>query len=184
MSLLYSKPLPANWEVPTFSLKGTDDKTYTLASFQDKDGLLIIFNCNHCPYAKAAWSILIDLHKEFGHKINFVGINPNNSDLYQEDSFEAMQVVVKKLGIKFPYLRDENQETAEQYEAQCTPDLYLFKKSNENFELFYHGRINDSWDDPESVTEENLKEALQKLTNNESVPINQPPSMGCSIKWK
>lgn len=184
MALVQSEPLPIGWETKDFSLKNTDEKQYSLKDFTDKKGLLIVFTCNHCPYAIASWPLIIDLYHQFGKDIAFTAINPNDEEMYPEDSFEQMKVKKVEWDIPFPYLRDETQEIAQVYKAQCTPDLYLFKNENGVFKLFYHGRINDNWQNPQAVREKNLENALKDLANNELPPKSQPPSMGCSIKWK
>ena len=91
-----------------------------------------------------------------------------------------MKVLKKKLGFDFPYLYDETQEVAKEYQAQCTPDIYLFKKNR----LYYHGQINDKWDNPEQASTEDLQEALENLINGKETNEQQTPSKGCSIKWK
>ncbi len=189
MVLLESVMLPENWQAEDFQLKGTDGKQYSLKDFKDKDGLLVIFTCNHCPYAEASWPVLIDLHQEFKNKVNFVAINPNDPETYPDDDFENMKKLVKEMELGFPYLIDATQEVAKTYKAQCTPDLYLFKKDGGKFKLYYHGRINDNWPldfarGKQKVTEENLKGALQGLMDGKEASKNQPASMGCSIKWR
>lgn len=176
--------IQAGWEAPAFRLPDTQGREYSLEDFKDKKGLLVVFTCNHCPYAKAAWPLLIELYKKHRGEVEFVGVNPNDEAAYPEDSLEVMKQKVGEWGIPFPYLRDESQEVARAYQAQCTPDSYLFKNENNVFKLFYRGRINDNWQDPENVREHNLDEALTALEKNESPPLSQPPSMGCSIKWK
>lgn len=184
MTLLYSKQLSLGWQAKDFKLKNVDAKEYSLANFSDKQGLLIIFTCNHCPYAQVAWPLLIDLHKRHKKQVHFVAINPNDAENYPEDSFAEMQKIAKELDLSFFYLRDKSQTVAKKYKAQCTPDLYLFEKNGDNWELFYHGRINDNWQNPDDVTVNNLADALQALVKGKSAPDKQPPSMGCSIKWK
>lgn len=184
MVLLESVTLIEDWIASDFKLKGTDGKEYSLKDFEEKDGLLIIFTCNHCPYAEASWPVLISLHQEFGDKVNMVAINSNDPVMYPDDDFENMKRLVKEKGIDFSYLVDETQGVAKKYKAQCTPDLYLFKKVEGKFKLYYHGRINDNWQNPEQVTEENLKEAMQSLIDGKEALKNQLPSMGCSIKWR
>ncbi len=184
MSLQYSETMSVDTLAPMFSLPGADGQTYSLESFRDKKGLLVVITCNHCPYAKASWPLITDLHKQFGHEVAFVAINPNDATAYPDDSFEVMKQKVGEWQIPFPYLRDESQEVARAYRAQCTPDLYLFHKDKGEFRLFYHGRVNDNWQEPEKVTQENLKNALQALVGGNEPPSIQPPSMGCSIKWK
>ena len=183
MTLLYSEKLPPSWEAPVFNLLGVDGKQYTLDNFQDKKGLLIIFTCNHCPYAQAAWPLLGELYQQYGTQINFAAINSNDALNYPEDSYDAMKVFAQQAKIPFPYLRDESQATARAYQAQCTPDIYLFINEAGKFKLYYHGRINDNWQDKNNVTEENLAAALSRLLQDQEPPAKQPPSMGCSIKW-
>ena len=184
MSLLYSEQLPMGWLAPDFKLKGTDDKEYSLSDFVSKKGLLIIFTCNHCPYAQAAWPLTIDLYNNFKDDIVFCAINPNDAENYTDDSFENMKSLVDELRVSFPYIRDETQEVAKEYKAQCTPDLYLFKIESNIPKLYYHGRINDNWQNPDQVKEENLKDALNGLAQDDEPPPEQPPSMGCSITWR
>ena len=179
-----SKTKPIGWEAPDFSLPATDGGNISSKDFSDKKGLLVAFTCNHCPYAKASWPLLIEFHNKFGSDIGFVGINPNDEATYPEDSFEEMKKRVPEWGISFPYLRDESQEIARAYNAQCTPDIFLFQNDSGKFKLYYHGRINDNWQKPDEVKEKNLEEALSRLTSGQDPPEVQPPSMGCSIKWK
>lgn len=184
MALLNSHELPLNWEAPNFELLNTEGEKISLKNFQDKKGLLVVFTCNHCPYAKAAWPLTIELHQKFSNDIGFVAINPNDENTHPEDSFEVMKEKKIEWNIPFDYLRDETQEVARQYKAQCTPDIYLFKNENDTFKLFYHGRINDNWQDPSAVQERNLEDAMSALSKGKEPPQNQLPSMGCSIKWK
>lgn len=173
------------WEALEFELPGTDGKTYSLADFSNAKGLVVVFTCNHCPYAKAAWPQLITLADEYkDKKIAFVGINPNDEISYPEDSFEQMKQKVKEWGINFPYLQDKSQEVAKVYDAQCTPDVYLFKQKNKKFVLYYRGRITDNWQEPERAKSYDLKDAIDSLLAGSSPPTDQIPSMGCSIKWK
>jgi peroxiredoxin len=183
MVLMDSGKSNKDFEAKDFELKDTDGSIKSLGDFKDKKGLLIVFTCNHCPYAKASWPVLVDLHAKYGDDIRFVAINPNDSDTYPEDSFETMQKRVKDWNVKFPYLRDKTQEVAKAYNAQCTPDPFLFKNDNGKFKLYYHGRIVSDWQNPEASEEHNLKDALRDLLTNKPSPSNQPPAMGCSIKW-
>jgi len=165
-----------------FDLPGTDGKNYSLNSFKNAKGLVVAFSCNHCPYARAAWPLLIKLAGGFRDKgISFVGINPNDEREHPEDSFEVMRQKINEWGINFPYLRDESQEIARKYQAVCTPDVFAF---DQNRKLYYHGRINNNWQEPEKVTKEDLKDALNLLLEGKPPPEDQIPSIGCSIKWK
>lgn len=182
MVLIQSQSLEiGKWQAPDFLLKGTDDQMHHLADSQSAKGIIVFFTCNHCPYAKASWPIMIDLANEYKNRgIKFVAINAN-APVHPDDSFEKMKEEVIERNIPFPYLVDSTQEIAQAYNAQCTPDIYVF---DENKKLYYHGRINDNWQNPGEVKEENLKDAIEALLKNDPPPQDQPPSMGCSIKWK
>ncbi len=183
MVLLYSIELPlGKFQAPDFNLVGIDDKSYSLENISFNKGLVVIFTCNHCPYAQAAWPLLAELAREYQKKgIAFVAINPNDESAYPEDSFEKMKEKAKELNLDFPYLRDATQEIARAYKAQCTPDIYVFDSKKT---LYYHGRINDNWQDPAKVKSYDLKDALDSLVDGRPYPEKQFPSMGCSIKWK
>lgn len=182
MALLHSTMVPLGTAASDFSLLGIDGKTYTLANFAEKKGLVIIFMCNHCPYVQACEKRLIALQTEFGPKgIQCVGINANDSMKYPDDSFEEMKKRAVAIGHNFPYLWDETQTIAKQYGAVCTPDIFVY---NEERKLVYRGRIDDNWQEPEKVTKHELHDAIQCLIDEKPLPIQQNPSMGCSIKWK
>ncbi len=145
-------------------------------------GLLVIFTCNHCPYAKAVWPRTIELAqmaKTLG--INTVAINPNIHPDYPEDAPTVMKAKIKEWKIPFPYLIDESQGVARAYKAQCTPDIYLFDSAER---LVYHGRIDDNWQDASKVTKEELRAALTNLAGGKPVDRKQHPTIGCSIKWR
>ncbi|MCF7845647.1 MAG: thioredoxin family protein [Candidatus Peribacteraceae bacterium] len=168
-----------NTQAPNFDLPATDGKNYSLESFQEAKVLVIIFMCNHCPYVLAVLERLNALAEEFSSRgVAFVGINSNDATDYPDDSFGKMQ----DLPVKFTYLRDESQEVATRYHAVCTPDIFVFDSERK---LAYHGRIDDNWKEPDQVTEQELKQALEKILTGETIPREeQNPSMGCSIKWK
>ncbi len=184
MSLVPSDALPLDWEAKNFNLKGTDENRHSLDEYKDKKGALVVFTCNHCPYAIASWPIFIELHKQYGNDIGFFAINPNDEINYPDDSFEQMKVKKEEWNIPFPYLRDETQEVAQAYKAMCTPDPYLFSNKGGIFKLFYHGKVNDNWQNPDEVKDKHLEDAINSLLKNQPPPAAQLPSMGCSIKWK
>jgi len=182
MTLTQSQKVEIDSSAPDFNLLATDGQNYSLHSFRDAKALVIVFTCNHCPYAKAAWPLLVKLAQEFKEKgVAFVAINPNDDKQYPEDSLEMMKQKVDEWQISFPYLRDETQEVARTYGAVCTPDVFVF---NQNRKLYYHGRINDNWQEPQKVTKGELKDAIDALLMSNPPPTDQHPSMGCSIKWK
>src|SRR5262245_38089812 len=118
----YSKGMAVGTQAPAFSLPGVDGKTYTLDSFADAKVLVLIFTCNHCPYAKAVEERLMQLQRDYLERgVRLVAINPNDERAYPDDSFEAMKVRAASKGFNFPYLRDDSQSVARAYDAACTP---------------------------------------------------------------
>ena len=169
---------------PDFELPGADGKTHTLAEFGDNDALLVVFTCNHCPYAKAKFDELNALAAEYDD-IAVVGINPNDADQYPEDSFEKMQEYVADGRVAYDaYLRDESQEVAAAYGAVCTPDPFLFAREDGSFRLVYHGRLDDATNPDDEPTEREMKGIIDRLLAGEEIDDEQRPSRGCSIKWK
>ena len=153
-----------------------------LAHFESSKGFIVVFTCNHCPYAIAVWPRVVRLaNYAKGMRVGTVAINPNINPDFPDDAPPKMIEKIKELKIEFPYLVDENQGTAKVFRAQCTPDIYLF---NKNKELVYHGRIDDNWKDEDAVTREELKEALNNMVAGIPIDPKQKPSMGCSIKWR
>lgn len=171
---------------PPFSLEGTDGETYSLDSFRDREALLVVFTCNHCPYAQAKIPVLNELAHDYS-EVAVVGINPNDAEEYPDDSYERMVEEVESGNVQYDaYLRDESQEVAREYGAVCTPDPYLFRNTDDGFRLVYHGRLDDV-QDPESSREpeqEDMREAIEAVLAGEEVEGDWHPSRGCSIKWR
>ncbi|MCX6163648.1 MAG: thioredoxin family protein [Ignavibacteriae bacterium] len=180
--LLQSKPGEINSSIIDFQLKNIDNRIYSLNDFSVNKILVIIFICNHCPYVKAVIGRLVAIHdKNISKGVQLIGINPNDTKAFPEDSFENMKLFAKEYSMNFPYLFDETQTTAKQYDAVCTPDIYVF---DEKRILKYRGRIDDNWKDEEQVTSKDLESASELLIEGKDISFEQIPSMGCSIKWK
>lgn len=182
MALMHSTMVPLGTSAVSFELPGVDGKTYSLDSFSEKNVLVVIFMCNHCPYVKAVLQRLIDLQEETeAQGVQLVGINSNDAERYPDDSLENMKKVAVEKGINFPYLFDASQKTAKAYSAVCTPDIYVYGPERK---LLYRGRIDDNWEHEEKVTQQDLKVAIDCIVAGKTVPNEQIPAMGCSIKWK
>lgn len=199
MALMESIKIPLGSRMPDFRLADPSGKIYSsdllygappLTAFDgqpsgppdSKKGLLVVFTCNHCPYAQALWGRVIEIGRLADIlRIGSVAINPNINPDYPDDAPEAMQQKIQELKIPFPYLVDETQEVARAFGAQCTPDLYLY---NARHELVYHGRVDDNWKDAAAVTSEELKMAIKNLAEGKPISADQKAAMGCSIKWR
>jgi peroxiredoxin len=178
----YSKGMAVGTPAPAFSLQGVDGKTYSLDSFEDAKLLVVIFTCNHCPYAQALEQRFIELQNDYGPKgVKLCAINPNDDRSHPEDSFAHMQARARANGWNFPYLRDDTQRVARAYDAACTPDIFVFDAQRK---LAYNGRCDDSWKDASKVTKRDLRRALDQLLAGGAVDFEVQPALGCSIKWK
>lgn len=181
MALVASIHVDLGWQMPDITLKDVEDQMVSLREQTGKNGLLVAFTCNHCPYALAVWPRLIRhaaALKQMG--IHTVAVNPNIHPDYPADGIPAMKDKITEWGIDFPYLVDATQVAAKAFDAQCTPDLYLF---NGDGRLYYHGRFDDYWKDEAKATRQELMAAAELLTADENPPQPQHPTIGCSIKW-
>jgi peroxiredoxin len=185
MALQYSSSSEPGSVAPPFSLPGVDGKMYSLDSFKECRGLLVLFMCNHCPYVIAVHERISRLARDFGASgIAVIGINSNDPAYKEADSFENMKRTALEWGLPFPYVFDESQAVAKSYDAVCTPDPYLYRNEGGVFRLFYRGRIDDSWKDPTGVKEQSMRSAMDLLLSGAPFSGEMIPSMGCSIKWK
>ncbi len=167
---------------PEFSLPGVDGKTYSLESFAEKQVLVVVFSCNHCPYVKAYEDRMIKLQADYADKgVALVAICSNDAAKYPLDSFDNMVKRAREKGYNFPYLRDETQEIARAYGAGFTPEFFVFDRERR---LAYHGRMDDNVDDPENVTRHYLREAIDALLAGRPVEQAEVFPVGCTIKWK
>jgi peroxiredoxin len=182
MALLQSNRGELGSGIIDFSLKGVDDKNYSVSDFKEKKILVIIFMCNHCPYVKGVIDRFVKFQEAYASKsVQLIGINSNDTVEYPDDSFENMKVFYEERRMNFPYLLDETQQTAGNYDAVCTPDIYVY---DENRVLRYRGRFDDNWQDESTVTSNDLENAVNALLQGQEISFKQVPSMGCSIKWK
>ncbi len=170
------------WQAPDFALKATDGKTYRLSEVKGKRGTLVIFLCNHCPYVKASIGRIVRDARELAkHGIAVIGIMPNDTAAYPDDSFDKMKLFARQHDFPFPYLIDETQETAKAYGAACTPDFFGF---NADLELQYRGQLDDARMNAPNPTRRDLFDAMVQIAETGKGPAEQIPSMGCSIKWR
>lgn len=169
-------------KAPDFSLPGVDGKAYSLSDLKSKKILVVVFMCNHCPYVQAYIERIKSVQSDYGIKgVEVIGINSNDEVNYPDDSFEKMIDFNKARKLNFPYLRDEEQDAATNYGAQCTPEVFVFDGERK---LRYHGRIDDNYKDEKAVNTYDLRNAINSLMHNQKVVIELTPAVGCSIKWR
>ena len=170
-------------QVIDFDLPGIDGRNWSREQCRGKNGTLVMFICNHCPYVKAVQErIVSDTNELISLGVNSVAIMSNDPEDYPEDSFDNMKKVAEQLNYPFPYLFDESQDIAKAYGAVCTPDFYGY---NNDLELQYRGRLDASGMQPAKTgTKRDLFDAMSQIANSGKGPEHQIPSMGCSIKWR
>ncbi|HET6768488.1 MAG TPA: thioredoxin family protein [Chitinophagaceae bacterium] len=169
---------------PDFSLPdAVSGKNFTLENVKGRLATVIMFICNHCPFVKHVNTELVKLANDYKNRgIGFVAISANDAINYPDDSPELMAKAARQLKYPFPYLYDESQEVAKAYDAACTPDFFIYDKA---LRLVYRGQLDDSRPGNEiALTGKDIRNALDCIINDQPVPEQQRPSIGCNIKWK
>lgn len=183
----YNKTIASGYKVgdiaTDFSLKNIDNKKVALKDFKDAKGFIVVFTCNHCPYAQAYEDRIVALDKKY-KKLGYpvIAINPNNPEKQKEDSFELMKVKAKEKGFTFPYLLDEGQKVYPQYGATKTPHVYVLQKSPKGNVVKYIGAIDDNYAEASAVKQKYVENAVDALLKNKEVSVKETKAIGCSIK--
>ena len=169
---------------PDFKLLDTiSNNILSLDELVGEKGTCIMFICNHCPFVKHINDEIVRLANDYRVMgFSFIAISSNDAVSYPMDGPAAMWQNARKHDFPFPYLYDETQEVARDYDAACTPDFYLF---DEERKLVYRGQLDDSRPGngiPSSGR--SMREALDALYYSKQIPKPQKPSIGCNIKWK
>jgi peroxiredoxin len=171
--------------ITDFSLKNINDQNVALADYKDAKGFIIIFTCNHCPFAKAYEDRIEALNKKYaptGYPV--IAINPNDVEQYPEDALPEMKIRAQEKGFTFPYLYDETQAVAKAFGALRTPHVFIAQKEGGNLVVKYIGTIDDNWENPSEVKEKYAEQAVDALLAGQPVAVQTTKAIGCSIKWK
>ncbi|MBN1456946.1 MAG: thioredoxin family protein [Sedimentisphaerales bacterium] len=166
---------------PDFSLPATDGDIYSLSSFSKVKTLVIFFTCNHCPYVIGSDEVTRKTADKFlGKGVQFVGINSNSKNTYEEDSFDNMRLRMDEYNFPWKYLYDESQDVARAYGALRTPHFFVF---NADRQLIYTGRAVDNPKDPTKMTINNLENALNEHLAGKPITKEVTNPIGCNVKW-
>jgi|HigsolmetaAR202D_1030399.scaffolds.fasta_scaffold27531_2 peroxiredoxin len=180
-TITISSSLPLGSAAPSFDLPGVDGRQHTLADYADKAVLVVVFTCNHCPYAQGWEGRLIALQNTYAERgVAFVLINANDPVKYPADNFEAMKERASAQGYPFAYLQDTTQSVARAYGATRTPEVFVF---NADRKLVYHGAPDDNVE-PDQVTKHYLRDAIEAALAGQAAPVADTPPVGCTIKWQ
>ena len=165
-----------------FSLKNVDGKMVALADQKDVKGYIVVFTCNHCPYAMAYEDRVIALHKKYASQgFPVIAINSNDKTVAPADSYDNMKKRVQEKNIPYAYLYDETQEIAKAYGATRTPHVFVLDQDRV---VRYIGAIDDNSEEPSEVKEKYVENAVEALLAGKEVPVKQTKAIGCGIKWK
>jgi peroxiredoxin len=170
----------------SFSLKNVDGTTVSLSDYADEKGVILVFTCNPCPFAKAYENRIIQLHQRFADQgYPVVAINPNDAEVSPEDTWDKMKERADSKEYPFPYLKDETQEVFKAYGATRTPHIFLLEnKGNGQFEVAYIGAIDDNAMDSSAVTSRYLEKAIGALMAGNPPDPATTKAIGCTIKTK
>jgi len=178
-------------QAPGFALPGVDGKVHRLADYDKAKVLVVVFTTNHCPTAQAYEERLKKLAADYKDKgVALVAISPNDPKAVRldelgytdvGDSLEEMKIRAKDQGFNFPYLYDgDKQEVSRAYGPMTTPHVFVFDSERK---LRFVGRIDDNERQPDKVTSQDTRNAVEALLAGRPVPVEKTRTVGCSVKW-
>jgi len=171
--------------VADFKLKNVDSKFVSLSDYKKSKGVIVIFDCNTCPYSKAYNSRIMALNKQFSPKgFPMIAINANDPSMSSGDSFDEMVNEAKRKKYDFPYLVDETQSTARAFGATNTPHVFVLKNDGGVFKVVYIGTIDDNPRDESKVSKKYVEDAVNAILEGKDVSTKNTKAVGCGIKWK
>lgn len=181
--LLTSKKINTKFKTVAFKLLDVSEKLISHNDIKKRNGMVLAFICNHCPYVKDIISRVVnDFDILQSLDVGVAAIMSNDTEQYPEDSYEKMKEFSHTNKFNFPYLYDKDQNVANTYQAVCTPDFFGFSKNNK---LFYRGRLDNlKFQEKNKNRDPSLINAFKQMLKNNSIVENQISSIGCSIKWK
>ena len=163
-------------------MKNVDGKETSIAQVKGAKGTLVVFTCNHCPWAKAWHSRIVSLgNKSVKRGVGVIAINSNDPDAYSEDAYPAMQSNAKKTKMGFPYVVDATSDVARAFGATRTPEAFLFDAGGH---LVYHGAIDDNAKQPDQVKVRYLEDAVNALVDGKEIALAETKFLGCGIKYR
>lgn len=168
-----------------FELKNVDGTYVSLSDYEEAKGFIVIFTCNHCPYAQKYEERIKQLDRKYDKKgFPVIAISPNDPELVPEDSFENMKERAEKENYTFPYLLDEEQTVYPKYGATKTPHVFVLDKQSSDYIVKYIGAIDDNYKDAKLVEQTYVEDAVDAILAGKEVPVKNTKAIGCSIKDK
>ena len=183
MNLVSAQGYKVGDKAADFRLKNVDGSYVSMSDHKDARGFVVIFTCNHCPYAVAYEDRIIELDMKYKPKgFPVIAINPNDPAAEPRDSYELMQVRAKEKGFTFPYLFDDGQKVFPVYGATRTPHIYLLNRVGDDLVVAYIGAIDDNYRDASAVEEKFLANAIEAVMGGRKPEPDFTRAIGCTIK--
>ena len=172
-------------KVTDFKLKNTNGKLVSLSDYKNDKGVIVIFDCNTCPYSKAYNDRIIALNKRYASNgFPVIAINANDPQKSPGDSFTDMVDQAGRRNYNFPYLQDDTQNVARTFGATNTPHVFVLKREKEDFVVAYIGAIDNNARDAAGADKKYVEEAIDALLQDKPIPTTKTKAIGCGIKWK
>lgn len=166
-----------------FKLENVDGKMVSLSDYLQAKGFIVVFTCNTCPYAIAYEDRIIALNKTYEAKgYPVIAIMPNSTTASPGDNMDAMKSRAKAKGFTFPYLLDKDQKVYPEFGASRTPHVYVLQKTKKGNQVKYIGAIDDNYQDPESVNQKYVENAVDALIEGKPIKEEHTRAIGCTIK--
>jgi peroxiredoxin len=187
--VLFAAAKPAGYQlgdvVADFSLKNVDGTKVALSGFKDAKGVIVIFDCNTCPYSKMYNERIAALNKKYKAKgVPVISINANDPDMSPGDSFQEMVSVAKRKKYDYPYLVDESQAVARAFGATNTPHVFLLENKGGQFVVAYIGAIDNNPRDAASADKHYVEDAVESLLSGNDIQTKRTKAIGCGIKYR
>lgn len=187
--LMASTPPSNTYEIgdviKDFTLENVDGKKISLSSYDNKKGVILIFDCNTCPYSQAYLNRIKQLHSKYESKgYPVMAINPNDPNRSPGDSMKKMISYAKKNDYQHAYLQDVDQSVAKAFGATNTPQVFVLQKQGANMVLQYIGAIDNNTQDADAATKKYVEDVVNSLLNDQKPEATKTKAIGCTIKWK
>ena len=181
-SVAYSSTIKQNAIVQPFLLKCVSGEFVGMSTYPEAKGMIVVFTCNHCPFAKLYPERMNELHRKYAAKgIPLLAISSTDTVLFEEDGFAEMQKISQQQGFIFPYLFDAEQTVVQDFGAQKTPHAFVLSRSEEGWKIVYSGSIDDNGADPSAVKHKYVEDAVRAVLKHKKVKVAHTSSIGCFI---
>ncbi len=170
--------------IPAFSLRNIDNKIVNLVDYKNAKGFIVVFTCNHCPFAKLYTKRFNELSKHYDSLgVYLLAINSMDTFIYEDESFQSMQKRATAEGYLFPYLQDASQKIGKLFKAKHTPQAFVIWNENNNWIIKYSGAIDDNGENP-VLANPYISKAVDELLLNQLVSSPETETFGCRIIYR